>query len=592
MQPGRFPVVVALVLVVATLPVGVVGGVQSPQAGASVAPDSDATAGVTRVVDVDLTPDRTDSVRVTVSFELGSDVQTLGVATPAGATVLDQTGFVEAPKLTWDYRWDEETTTPSMTVRVPADRRNPQFGGIDFYDAGDWALVPYGVEASYYSDATDSWHGTWERESLFETETRATSDAVFGTQFAFLGDHERYEHSAHGRTLTLVVPDAATVEDGPETVFGTLSHAADELYVAGGDRDVRIFVAPDPIRRGGLQGGPTDLWVHEDMRAEHVSNVWVHEYLHTRQRFSPNAEMEWFTEASAQYYAALLTYREGAVDFEAFHRAMATDRDAGSVLTNDLQWTADTAPYTKGGRVLAALDAEIRERSGGNYTLADVFYRVNVERDEVTYYEFRDYVQAVGGEDLGDWLDEYARTEAVPPVPDDPSLYRTPEDVTRDSDDDGLTDDEEKRAGSGLFTADTDDDGLDDAREVRELGTDPNDPDTDGDGLPDATEVDVGADPTVVDTDGDGLDDGSEVAEYDTDPTDPDTDGDGVDDGAEVEGTTTAPTTTDEPKSGTGTTGSTATTVDGRSSPGFGPLGVGGALLGVLVLGWVAARRT
>ena len=62
--------------------------------------------------------------------------------------------------------------------------------------------------------------------------------------------------------------------------------------------------------------------------------------------------------------------------------------------------------------------------------------------------------------------------------------------------------------------------------------------DTDEDGLTDDEEVDVGTDPAVFDSDGDGLGDGDEINVFGTDPLVPDTDGDGVSDGVEVEAET------------------------------------------------------
>lgn len=87
-----------------------------------------------------------------------------------------------------------------------------------------------------------------------------------------------------------------------------------------------------------------------------------------------------------------------------------------------------------------------------------------------------------------------------------------------DSDDDGLTNAEEKELGTNPDKADSDGDGLDDADEI-DAGSDPNVADTDGDGLSDGDEVDAGSDPTVEDTDGDGYRDGDEVTEG-SDPTD------------------------------------------------------------------------
>lgn len=58
--------------------------------------------------------------------------------------------------------------------------------------------------------------------------------------------------------------------------------------------------------------------------------------------------------------------------------------------------------------------------------------------------------------------------------------------------------------------------------------------DTDGDGLSDDEEKDLGTDHNKTDSDNDGLFDREEVKVYKTDPKDPDTDGDGMVDGQEV----------------------------------------------------------
>jgi hypothetical protein len=61
-----------------------------------------------------------------------------------------------------------------------------------------------------------------------------------------------------------------------------------------------------------------------------------------------------------------------------------------------------------------------------------------------------------------------------------------------------------------LEPIDSDNDGLTDDEEVA-LGTDPNKADTDGDGLTDKEESDLGTDQNKADTDGDGYSDGAEV---------------------------------------------------------------------------------
>ena len=70
-----------------------------------------------------------------------------------------------------------------------------------------------------------------------------------------------------------------------------------------------------------------------------------------------------------------------------------------------------------------------------------------------------------------------------------------PDLVPVDTDDDGLTDDEEGDLGTDPLDPDTDDDGLTDGDEVNVQGTDPLKPDTDDGGIPDGEEVDQGTNP-------------------------------------------------------------------------------------------------
>ncbi|TDS17116.1 gliding motility-associated-like protein [Maribacter caenipelagi] len=100
-----------------------------------------------------------------------------------------------------------------------------------------------------------------------------------------------------------------------------------------------------------------------------------------------------------------------------------------------------------------------------------------------------------------------------------------------DSDGDGINDGQEVNVdttdplddcdhvgGTPLGTSDCDDDGLSTDEETA-LGTDTNNPDTDNDGLTDGEEVDLGTDPLNPDSDGDGINDGQEVLDN-TDPLD------------------------------------------------------------------------
>lgn len=68
-----------------------------------------------------------------------------------------------------------------------------------------------------------------------------------------------------------------------------------------------------------------------------------------------------------------------------------------------------------------------------------------------------------------------------------------------DSDQDGLSDNEEKLSGSNLNSVDTDSGDLFDYAEVNIFKTDPNNPDTDSNGFKDGEEIMYGYDPTKKD---------------------------------------------------------------------------------------------
>ncbi len=84
-----------------------------------------------------------------------------------------------------------------------------------------------------------------------------------------------------------------------------------------------------------------------------------------------------------------------------------------------------------------------------------------------------------------------------------------PDQLVVDTDQDGLTDCEERTVGTDPADSDSDDDGLDDLYELATTLTDPNLADSDADGLDDGDEVAYGLDPNKASTFDDGILDGN-----------------------------------------------------------------------------------
>ena len=130
-------------------------------------------------------------------------------------------------------------------------------------------------------------------------------------------------------------------------------------------------------------------------------------------------------------------------------------------------------------------------------------------------------------------------------------LIFTGESGSSDSDQDGLTLDQEEMIGTNPDKADSDNDGLIDGLEFNQYKTDPLNADSDNDGLSDSEEVkNYTTNPNLYDTDKDGLSDGEEINNYNTDPLRIDTDFDGINDFDEINLTKTDPTKSDTDKDG------------------------------------------
>ncbi|PKB43764.1 hypothetical protein AX016_1974 [Cellulophaga sp. RHA19] len=105
-----------------------------------------------------------------------------------------------------------------------------------------------------------------------------------------------------------------------------------------------------------------------------------------------------------------------------------------------------------------------------------------------------------------------------------------------DTDNDGVTDEDEKKDGTDPEKPDTDNDGVNDGIEKTDK-TNPLVSDTDEDGVNDGDEKKDNTNPLNSDSDNDGLNDGDEK-ENKTNPLIVDTDGDGVIDGTELTNST------------------------------------------------------
>jgi len=361
-----------------------------------------------------LTPGDPGSVGVVQTFELPSEVTELTVRLESRATVTGSEGFTKAGEGSWS--WDGETTSPTLTYRLEANRTSDASGPLStdgsylYADPGPWALVrtpSIGLQWRYRGDDAVS----------VSRETRVDGEGAVGSNTAFLGAHTVYTREAHGQTLRLVVPGAAEMADSPDRVLTALANASGELQV--GDRDPTVFAVAAPTGRvdwavQGLQVGSQDFWVRDGERVDGVGNAWLHEYVHTRQSFETADSGRWVTEASATWYAALLSLGEGATftEFRQFLDRGTSSPQANAVLSDPGTWRSN-AQYWKGALVLGELDRRIRLASNRSASLQTVFRSLN-GHSTVTNADVLAAVERTGGAEVGQAADRFTTTSDAP----------------------------------------------------------------------------------------------------------------------------------------------------------------------------------
>lgn len=431
----RGAVFVFVVLLCASLPAGVVGAGElssSPSAGADASDPAfvgEVTDGASAMADEDdvmeqrteLThmSDDSDVFGVEMTFEPPEGVHGFEIGLEAEAELEALNGFEEVSEGT--YRWDETTAEPSVEYAMPADRTDDGHhhdhgdGGYSFVDTGEWGLVQV-PDVSYSLQVPESEAVGVDETVSVDGEGAASSDV------AFFGSLEEHERTVDGETITLAVPDAAEMAEGPEDVLDALETASGDLELGPRSDESLIVAAPTDADWGprGVQYGDSDAWVRADAELEEASNVWLHEYVHVRQGYDTSAtasDAEWLVEAQAEYYAASLALEQGLISFDEYAAFLERGERApyaDETLSEPRTWDESETDYVKGPLVYGEIDRQLRVATDGDRTLEDVFGQTNAQHEEITQEAFLSALEEAGGEDVRALAEEYTQTAETP----------------------------------------------------------------------------------------------------------------------------------------------------------------------------------
>ncbi|WP_096390088.1 CARDB domain-containing protein [Halopenitus persicus] len=406
---------------------GASSAVTGPSASATVDASDPATVGPAALLDSSTATAETVRVRnhlrrvepageygVRTRVEIPDRVVELRIRIPDRATDVSADGFTRENATSW--AWDERTERPRLTYRMPANRTVEDGGPLEgdgrylFVDVGDWAVVnPPQVGVRVQSTGP----------VRFERENVVAGEGAAGESMAYLGPFEEHVGSANGQRFRLIVPENAELASSPDAILRTLEHASGALRV--GDRDAEVFVIAVPTSDvgwgvRGLQSGPADMWVRDAEPVDDATDVWTHEYVHTRQDYRTTASGRWTTEAAATYYAALLALERGDVDFAAFRRILRQgerDPQAGATLSQPATWRND-AHYWKGALVVGEIDRRIRLATDGEDAFTSVLRELNAAEDPVTNEDVLAAVAAAGGSDVRTTARSFTTTDRAP----------------------------------------------------------------------------------------------------------------------------------------------------------------------------------
>ncbi|WP_338739096.1 hypothetical protein [Haloplanus salilacus] len=377
--------------------------------------------------------DEPGSVTLTFEYDIPSSVEELRVSVPvtslSGISVGETDGF-ERSEQGW-FRWDGETESPSFSLRLAVS--DSLADGVRGVEREDWALV----------SEPNSRVQVQAPERPIRTKSFEVAEGEPGhadSHLAFLGEHDRRDVTVADENATFILRG----EGADPTQAADFLRTANEHFDLGVQRGrVTVFVLPlREEETADIEAATVDtaFWIGTSgLALDGTGSVFAHEYVHTRLGPTGRDDATWLTEATAEYYGRVFSLNDGVGSYDAFLDGLrateyAPDRRA-VVLADGETWRGTTAHYTKGAHVLAALDAQIQRRTGGERSLRDVFEGRSEPFED--YEAFRAAViETSGDEDLGPWLDRYVTTDDLPPLPENPRYYVAASSV--DSDGDGM----------------------------------------------------------------------------------------------------------------------------------------------------------
>jgi hypothetical protein len=191
-----------------------------------------------------------------------------------------------------------------------------------------------------------------------------------------------------------------------QDILALLRWTLPKLKAVLGELPDRILIvsADDPMWRGGLSG-PDSVFVHADrpLITPDLTSPILHELFHAVTRARAGADGDWVIEGLAEYYGLELLARSRSVSKRRHQGALdgIARRGRSAALAGQRSSGAATARAVS---VLRALDAHIRDETGGRTSLDPVVAILARQPEPVTTARFKTTAEKVTGLDLDNFF--------------------------------------------------------------------------------------------------------------------------------------------------------------------------------------------
>lgn len=358
-------------------------------------------------------PTQSDGVSVTVERGPVENSVKLSVDPMENQSVLDSLWFELPPGTSLDTTTGFERHSPERRIYTTVENARAYSLTYTFAEnsttngtAASAELRPYEGEDDWaVAPLPQDYHGIAGFQS--------PSEAAIGQQTVYFGNYSAttVENGCH--RIQMVVPEAVDLHRNRTAILDSLKYADSHL---GGQRydDVTIFVSPEnfSVALGGVARNADIVMAAGGQLAETDtrSALWLHEYIHTRQSYWPEGDMEWWTEASATYLSLRMGLQSGYLSPVRYNALLANigETDTGdAVLVDNTTWH-NYSTYDRGVLALSRLDAELRSDTNGTVTVVSVFNMTEYHRPQ-THNEFMTVLEDRTGNRYDEWSKNYIR---------------------------------------------------------------------------------------------------------------------------------------------------------------------------------------